>query len=455
MNKLLISGCLLACASAPQAAPLKARSLEMGYEHVCAILTTGEVKCWGNNDRGQLGLGDRENRGDHANEMGNHLPEVDLSMGQVDQLALGLQHTCALSGSVSLKCWGDNTYGQLGLLDDETRGNDEDEMGWRLPYIDVSADMVTYGISSIAAGAYHTCALLGNGSVTCWGRNDDGQLGLGHQESYGDDADESLHDIRVDLGDGRKAYQITAGLAHTCALLDNATIKCWGNNDAGQLGIGSTFERGDNAMEMGRWLQEIEFGQYDGLPISVEAGATHNCARMDDGDLKCWGSNGHGQLGRGHTWTIGDEVIDMGNLFASTAVNPAAAPTNTVSAGAFHTCATGGGNLTCWGYNAFGQLGTENASWLGNDPGETGAAIPLVDLGIYIPFQVAAGMHATCARLLGGRIKCWGTNNGGVLGSGIGGSVGDNVGEMGANLPFVDLGDDGVRGTPPWQPTFP
>ena len=115
--------------------------------------------------------------------------------------------------------------------------------------------------TAIAAGKYHNCALLDNSSIKCWGSNNAGQLGLGDTNNRGADPDggDQMGDnlLSVDLGTGRTARGITAGDNQTCAILDNALIKCWGSNTAGQLGLGNTSNRGDNSSEMGDNLPVI------------------------------------------------------------------------------------------------------------------------------------------------------------------------------------------------------
>lgn len=159
---------------------------------------------------------------------------------------------------------------------------------------------------AIAAGDYHTCALLDDGSIRCWGDNAQGQLGLGDV----DDRSSAL--ATVDLGVGRRAISITAGSQHTCAMLDDSSVKCWGDNGHGQLGLGDTVSRGDEFNEMGDFLPPINLGT-GRTPASVTAGDLHTCAVLEDSSVKCWGYNYYGQLGIGHTFRRGGESDDMGD----------------------------------------------------------------------------------------------------------------------------------------------
>ena len=125
------------------------------------------VKCWGGNYNGQLGLGDTNSRGDESNEMGDNLPAVNLGTGRTAKaIATGELHTCALLDDDSVKCWGGNHRGQLGLGDTNSRGDESNEMGDNLPAVNLGTGRTA---KAIATGGYHTCALLDNDSVKCWG----------------------------------------------------------------------------------------------------------------------------------------------------------------------------------------------------------------------------------------------------------------------------------------------
>src|SRR5262249_50829675 len=149
----------------------------------------------GRNDYGQLGIGDTKNRGDDPGEMGDNLPAVDLGTGlTVTAITTGYYHTCAMLSNGSAKCWGYNFYGQLGLGDTVSRGDNSGEMGDNLPVVDVGLDAI---IAEIIAGGSHTCALLVGGSFKCWGYNFYGQLGLGHVAPLGNDPGEMGNNLPV------------------------------------------------------------------------------------------------------------------------------------------------------------------------------------------------------------------------------------------------------------------
>jgi len=174
-------------------------AISAGGYHTCALLSSGAVKCWGYNTYGQLGLGRMNSRGDEDGEMGAALPVVDLGSGvTVTAISAGRFHTCALLSSGAVKCWGDNAYGQLGFGDMNSRGDEDGEMGAALPVVDLGSGVT---VTAISAGGYHTCALLSSGAVKCWGDNANGQLGFGDTNRRGDEDGEMGAALPVvDLG---------------------------------------------------------------------------------------------------------------------------------------------------------------------------------------------------------------------------------------------------------------
>ena len=184
-----------------------------------------------------------------AEEMDDELPAIDLgSERTATMIAVGSNHSCALLDNATVKCWGRSNSGQLGYNDTATRGDGAGEMGNALPAISFAAGRTA---TAIAAGASHTCALLDNAQVVCWGDNAYGQLGQGNMDNIGDGIGPTVATTAtIDLGTGRTAIAISAGDLHTCALLDNATVKCWGSAGNGRLGTGATNDRGDDPNEI-------------------------------------------------------------------------------------------------------------------------------------------------------------------------------------------------------------
>ena len=247
--------------------------LSLGSAHACGVTRSGStyaVQCWGSNRYGQLGLGDRASRGDAPGEMGAALPAVDLS-GVPSQVVAGGYHTCALL-SAGVACWGANERGQLGLGDTRARGDDAGEMGTALPLVPLG----TRPTVALALGDAHSCALDADGAVRCWGDNTFGQLGLGDRASRGDGPGEMGAALpTVDLPGPAQA--IAAGGHHTCALLTDASVRCWGANDAGQLGLGDRASRGDGPGEMGAALPAVDL---PGRVQQLQAGGRHTCALL-------------------------------------------------------------------------------------------------------------------------------------------------------------------------------
>ncbi len=427
--------------------PAAVEALTVGIAHVCALLDDGRVKCWGWNVAGQLGLGDLWDRGDGPGEMGDSLPAVDLGAGRTaTAVSANGGHTCAVLDDGQIKCWGNNDYGELGLGDTWDRGDGPGEMGDSLPAVDLGAGRTA---TAVAAGGRHSCALLDNGVVKCWGRNDDGELGLGDTATRGDGPGEMGDSLpAVDLGADRTATAITAGNEpHTCALLDNGQVKCWGRNYYGELGLGDTATRGDGPGEMGDSLPAVDLGA-DRTATAITAGTDgHTCALLDNGQVKCWGGNGGGQLGSGDTATRGDGPGEMGDSLP--AVDLGADRTATaVTAGLFHTCAVlDNGQIKCWGDNDQGELGLGDTATRGDGPGQMGDSLPAVDLGAgRTATAVGAGDYYTCALMDDSQVKCWGASGEGALGSGDGRAYGAQPGQMGDNLPVVDLGAGTTHG---------
>jgi cysteine-rich repeat protein len=401
--------------------------IEAGQYHTCAILNTGRIKCWGLNSSGQLGIGDTVNRGDVHGQMGSALPVTDLGTdARVESLAMGGSHTCARLTSGAVKCWGGSGVGALGLGAITSRGAGPNQMGDRLEVVKLG------GVAAaIAAGGGHTCALVSGDVTRCWGWNAFGQLGLGDGENRSE-----ANGLPVSLGGGKVAFSFALGERHTCARMNGGSVKCWGYNVDGQLGIGDTVGRGDDPDEMGNSLRTVDLGGESTLAIS--AGLYHTCARMSGGSVKCWGHNAHGQLGMGDTIYRGTATSQMGDNLSEVEVGEAV---TALAAGGVHTCALlASRRVKCWGDNDFGQLGLGHIDRRGDEPDEMGDALAPVDLGEGATAEaITAGVYHTCALLSDGRVKCWGRNHLGQLGLGDMEPRGDAPDEMGDALPAVEL----------------
>ena len=404
-----------------------------GFAHSCFMLDNGSVKCWGENSYGQLGQGDTDNRGDNSSEMGDNLTAIDLGNERTaTAIAAGNHHTCAILDNASIKCWGSNASGQLGLGNTSNRGDNSNEMGDDLNSVDLGSGRTA---TAIATGDSHTCAILDNESIKCWGANASGQLGLGDTDNRGENGNEMANLDAVDLGTGRTATAIEAGDHHTCAILDTSSVKCWGENGYGQLGLGHTNNRGDGPNEMGDYLTAVDLGS-GRTATSITTGTGYTCVLLDDDSVKCWGWADFGQLGAGKT----DDYDEPPNLKI-----PLGTGITAIASGNFHTCAIlDNSSIKCWGLNDSGQLGIGDTSNFGDGVNNLGynemLDLPTVDLGAGRTARgITAGDSHTCALLDNFSVKCWGENSYGQLGQGDNSTRGDGSGEMGDILPVISL----------------
>ncbi len=234
---------------------LRFASVAAGASHTCGLSRSGEVLCWGANINGQLGDGSRDDR---------HQPRPVATDVAFRGLVAGWNHTCGLDAKGAAYCWGLNGEGQLG---DGTRLD-------RLAPVRVPGDF-----SVLVAGAAHTCGLSGR-RVLCWGDNSFGQLGDGTNEDH-------ARPVAV-AGSLEGVIALAAGAMHTCALLDDGSVHCWGQNRRGELGDGTT----ENKDVPTRAATDVAFR-------SLEAGGAITCAFSNDWTEYCWGQNRSGQLGEG------------------------------------------------------------------------------------------------------------------------------------------------------------
>jgi alpha-tubulin suppressor-like RCC1 family protein len=421
--------------------PLQAATVTVGENNTCVTLTDGRVKCWGGNAQGQLGLEDTKDRGKTPGTMGNALPFVALGPEGVSQVVTFNGSGCGRAWDGDLRCWGNNFDGQLGQGDTATRGDKPGTMGSALGPIDLGS--VTTA-KRAAIGSTSTCALVdasGTAQVKCWGA---GILGLGDMSTHGDKPgtmSDSL--LALALGTGQTPTAITAGYDHNCVLLASDQVKCWGRNTKGQLGLGDAKDRGNQANQMGDSLPAVDLGTGQ-KAIGVVAGFYFSCALLGSGQIKCWGQNDSGQLGQGDTAPRGAMTNQMGDKLAAIDLG-AGAKASSLCAGSGFACAIvalqGATRIKCWGQNDSGQLGLGDTMSRGDGAGEMGDLLPSVDTAASSPpTALACGLGHVCAVFASGAVKCWGRNDSGQLGLGDNVSRGGLPGQMGKNLPFVDLG---------------
>lgn len=330
-----------------------------GGKHSCAETNQGGVRCWGANNYGQLGDGTTVDKS---------APRYfDILTGSPNQIVAGWEHTCALLQNGGVRCWGLNSSGELGDGTNVQKNAPTSVSGYEWS-----------GVAQIAAGSAHTCALLTTGGVKCWGFNSYGQIGDGTT------ADKNTPTYVSGLESG--VAQIVAAGNHTCALLTAGGVKCWGRNYSGQLGDGTNIDKNTPTSVSG----------LDSGVAQLEGGTFHTCALLTTGGVMCWGDNYNGQLGDG-TWV-------SKNL--PTAVSALTSGVTQVVAGQVHTCALlTTGDVKCWGYNGDGEIG-DGTTLKKNSP-------TAVTTGVT---HLAAGSFHTCALYTPWGLKCWGDNSSGQLG---------------------------------------
>lgn len=272
--------------------------------------------------------------------------------------------------------------------DDASDASDDDDSSDDTTGNDTGSGLPSATAIAIAVGRLHSCAVTDAGGVRCWGYSNYGQLGNGAPL-----ADVAFPEPVVAVGlQGITA--ISSFGDHTCALDDDGTAWCWGANDYGQLGDGTTTTSASPVAVVG------------GPFTAIDAGYAHTCAITQGGGAQCWGHNDYGQLG--------DDTIDDRSTPASvTGLGDATA----ISAGRDHTCAVdGGGTLRCWGGDTYGELGN-------GEPSSASRTPVVISVGGDGVATVASGDNDTCAITVGGAAWCWGKNADGQLGNGESGTL--------------------------------
>ena len=310
-------------------------------------------------------------RAGDANWLAGASVNVSLSFygPAVTSISTGYYHSCSVNIQGGVSCWG---YGGWGLLGNGTGSTSAEP---------VTATGLTSGVTQLALGQHHSCALMTTGGVKCWGHNGSGQLGSGGGDTYSPVNASTLN---------FKAQQIVAGHQHTCALTTTGGVKCWGWNGYGQLGDGSTVNRNSPVDVIGLSSGVIQ--------ISADFGTT--CAITENFVAKCWGRNDQGQLGDG-TYTYSSLPVTVQGLVGQA---------KSIDNGLYNTCAvTTTGGVKCWGYGGWGQLGNGTYS---------SSPVPVDVTGLTNVSKVSLGEGHACSIDSTGAAKCWGRNEQGQLGDG-------------------------------------
>ncbi len=397
-----------------------------GQQHGC-LIANGQLYCWGNGHEGVLAngnislFGNSRTSAQLSGQGGSYPIGTDEGTYAADgPISVGDGHSCGTANG-NLFCWGRNTYGQLGI-------------GTTSEQYSPLAPPTTVGIyvRDVSVGANHTCAIA-DGQLYCWGRNNNGQLGLGNTTDY------STPQL-VSAFAGMRVHNVSAGENHTCAVVDGQAY-CWGLNSNLQLGDGTLTTRtsptlvdGNSSILVGKNVRYIT------------AGYTHTCATAN-GDLYCWGNNANGRTGLNTTSGNSHPTLVTGGTAGSpmvTAPSPDLRPLVTsISAGSNFTCAVINSKVSCFGANSNGQLG---------DGTTTQRLVPTASANSYFATKVTAGGTHACALLHGnnskinGNLWCWGNASNGRVGNGSSsGNVTSPTVLNGGDMPETNYGQAEIK----------
>ena len=350
-----------------------ASALDAGSRHSCAVRSNG-VWCWGDNFHQQLGspiaVDTSTEPYTYTGLMSSGVPLQISGLSNVTAVSAGERHSCALHANGTVSCWGNGEYGQLG------HGSREGS----------ATPVVVSGLNTavaVSAGGFNTCALLQGGSVSCWGNSNTSIEQL----------------VPAPVAGLSGATALSAGRGHHCAVLTDASVRCWGNNNDGQLGNGSQTDAASPVVVSGI-----------GNAVAVVAGDRHSCALLADGSVRCWGYRGFssgfgtvrsGLMGDGGTG-VSPALVPVTVLGMSTAV--------ALATGLSHTCALlQDASVWCWGAKGYAR-GQANPSDVALSPVQVG-------LGGAVN-ALALGDDHTCASLASGGVQCLGSGYRGQLGTG-------------------------------------
>ncbi|MGB2530340.1 MAG: LamG-like jellyroll fold domain-containing protein, partial [Candidatus Poseidoniaceae archaeon] len=361
---------------------------EARNQHTCALYENNSLYCWGRNNYGQLGLGTTSSYEDSPQfvDVGSGLTVESIGIsGSGDQASGPKSHTCAVLSNGQLKCWGDNADGQLGL------GNVSSAGVWEPTAVNLGAGRTAVDVATANAA---TCALLDDQSVKCWGRNTRGQLGLGN-----DSSNDVLTPQLVTFSGSSKPIKLAGALRSFCAIMDNGTMACWGSNDNGELGLGNT-----TSMVRSPTYLSIHTGR---TVVSVDLGKYFTCVSYDNGSVACTGANNVWQLGLGNTTSSStlQYVADMDVNAYRTDVAQKVGCAHLTNA-----------SLVCWGHDEWGLFGYSTNTY-SQEFGFTANKYAVFPSGRTVA-SLSVGFTHACAVLDNGDLACWGNNNMAQLGLG-------------------------------------
>lgn len=347
-------------------------------------------------------------------------------------------HTCILSTSGHAKCWGENDQGTLGLESTVAVGRLLGTMGSHLPTIDLGTDVI---VKDMCAGYNYSCAVTTTGRVKCWGRNSEGELGQEiESQSVGNEKNQMGDNLPwTNLGSDFVINNVQCGYLTACAVNTKGQVKCWGNNRYGQLGrkISGRYNLGNRAGDMGDKLPYLPLP-----PVkSVALGWTHACAAAADA-VYCWGENTVGQLGTETPF----QSLDATTIKVKLEDDGVPTAIHALTSGFTHACAEYSAGMPakkkikCWGANDSGQLGIGSVENKGRKEGTMGSKLPDLQLDSSNFTQRENYGDFSCALKRNGTVQCWGANTVGELGLGDTVSRGKKPEDLGTNLQPLDLG---------------
>lgn len=381
-----------------------------GLAHSCRVLDSGHVACWGVNTNGQLG---------NDSTSPSTTPVLVQGITTATSVAIGAIHTCAVLADTTVKCWGRGEFGRIG------DGVATDRKTPVTVCADAACTTSLTGVESLALSYEATCALKTNGTVWCWGDNNDWQLGTDPSTSV------TGRTYAGELPGLTGVKAISAGDYHTCVILNDDTPRCWGLGSMGQLGNGSSSPSGPSTVTIAG-VTTVK---------AIAGGYGHTCVIKSDNVVGCWGSNWRGETGSG-----------TGTMYESSLVTPQVgssdATAKAISITASITCIiTLDDQLACWGGymdgGSFRHAGFNNSSQYAREvlTGSSGTT------------AVAAGARHGCA-LFGASMRCWGLNEysqgngaGSLANSSNIKSVDAFVTSQNAVVPSITLSDPGAKST--------
>jgi alpha-tubulin suppressor-like RCC1 family protein len=360
------------------------------------------------------------------------------------RLTAGLSHACIIVSNGSVMCWGEGHYGALGYGNTNNVGDTE---------FPGSAGLVSVPgpIRVITAGGYHTCALKSdNTSLSCWGNNDNGELGYGNTRTIGDDESpaaagfvqwQALSATPTMTVSSSATPTFTASTTSSVSATQYATVSSTASKTsaASPTSSRSSTVSSSATLTASSTASSAASSQSTLTAVALQiaqvaAGGYHTCILTNNGSVMCWGSNSNGQLGYGHNNSIGDNELPRTAGFVS------AGPVSLtmLAAGTSHMCALAlNGSVACWGYNAAGELGYGHTNHIGDNELPSSAGYIQLPRGIFV-VQIVAGASHTCALASNGSVACWGSNANGELGYGHTNKIGDD--EFPSSAGFVRLG---------------